>query len=683
MFSQGSIPEVKEHSPGFVLEQRKAKLGQFQDLGPPDLITISKYLSTSGKNGSHMRTGSVGGDAGGAEPAEKLKGAIGTYLYCAGADTSDPTSIAVFLKGIADSISEEPQVWFGKHKPYKVSKISYSTWNVFRQCDVNVTVHIPGTVQSYVLDVRGDVVHLDEQEQEQLWAETFISGVTRTLMMMQDNFEDGEVNNIVETRILNPFTSSDIGDVATSFIKLFPTVYQQAPKLGAPPHIGAVSHTNNYLVETLLHLTKLTANFDTCRSVLEELRKENPEVVVILSRLLLLADLELDAVKLIHAELSSNETTDYTSELLCVETEFLLERKKDYELACATAQAAVHSAPSEFKPWYLLVKSFTALGDIENALLTLNTCPMSPLKEKYVFRRIVPVTQESGNLHIPLPVDVILEEVTGLDSHEVITEHKSVDPSLLNLPAANLKSNFQLAYSLLAEIAKKTGWEPLLKYRAKLFVMEEEYRSASTPSIDSETSQGLRSKRLCERWLDNLFMLIYDDLKIYTIWQAEQLHFEAQNAQYAKTTLEWELLGLCANRLHHYQEAAKAFQNGLQLRFSASSCRKLLQYYLKEREFIRQKGGETGMTSSQIVNAVNTQDNKIIDLCVRLCCWNHRWYSEFSLLLLDAVARIVEDIGITKMQNEVASRFPESVVNLFQTNVLDFFAEHTRGEYDQ
>ena len=46
----------------------------------------------------------------------------------------------------------------------------------------------------------------------------------------------------------------------------------------------------------------------------------------------------------------------------------------------------------------------------------------------------------------------------------------------VNLPAGNLKSTFAKAYDLLTEIVVKTGWESLLKYRAKVFVMEEEYR---------------------------------------------------------------------------------------------------------------------------------------------------------------------------------------------------------------
>ena len=39
-----------------------------------------------------------------------------------------------------------------------------------------------------------------------------------------------------------------------------------------------------------------------------------------------------------------------------------------------------------------------------------------------------------------------------------------------------MKSTFAKAYDLLTEIVVKTGWESLLKYRAKVFVMEEEYR---------------------------------------------------------------------------------------------------------------------------------------------------------------------------------------------------------------
>lgn len=684
---------VKENTIGHALEERKAKIPQFQDLGPPDMISMTKYIPSSSSSSSQSNnkrpmalepTTSI--NTNDLHAHDKLKGEMGTFLYCVGADTSDPTSIAVFLKTLADVIAEEPQVWFGKHKHYKVARITYSTWNAFRRCDVKVVVHIPGAVQSYVLDSRGEVIQIGQEDRELLWAETFISGVVRSFAMMTDNFEEGEVNSVVETRILNPLISGEIGDVGENFIRLFPLVYTQGPTLGASYDVAVVSRTNNYLCDTLLHLMRLTENFDLCLDVLDTMLPDFPEVVVLKARALFAADREIDAIKLIHDDLAKQGSAilEYRGELLCVQAKFLLDKKKDYSAAQSIAQAAVNCSPSEFRPWYLLVASYIGLNDIENALLTLNGCPMTPLKEKYVYKRVVSVPQDSPNLHLPLPIDVILEEVTGLNSQDVITEHKSVDPGLLNLPAANLKSTFQIAYKFLTEIVQKTGWESLLKYRSKIFVMEEEYQVASTTSSESETTaqptERLRSKRLCERWLDNLFMLLYEDLKTYTLWQAEQLHFEAQNTQYVKSTFEWELLGLCAFRLGHYHEAAKAFQAGLAQRFSAQSSRKLLQYYLREHENLKDS---TDLPSSHVMAIVSDLDNKIIDLCVKLCCWNHRWYSEFSVILLDALSVVIEDMGITKVSNEVASRFPDSVVKLIEDNLLSFFSDHTHGDLDK
>ncbi|SCU83769.1 LAMI_0C04588g1_1 [Lachancea mirantina] len=693
MLSQGSIPEVKEDSVGHALEERKSKLMQFQDLGPPDLITMTKYIpsaSTSGSQSNNKRTltpePSLGIKTQDLHTHDKLKGEIGTFLYCAGADTSDPTSIAVYLKTLADVISEEPQIWFGKHRQYKVARITYSAWNAFRKCDVRVVVHIPGAVQSYLLDASGEILQIGEDDGNMLWAETFASGIVRSITMVTDNKEEGEVNSVVETRILNPLMSGEIGDVAETFIKLFPLVYAKGPTLGGPCDVSVVSKTNNYLCETLVNVTRLAQNFDLAHSVLADMLPLHPEIVVLLARILFEGDREIEAIKAIHDDLEAQGTSiaDYRSELLCVQAKFLLTRKRDCKAARSVAETAVNCSPSEFRPWHLLVSSYIGLNDVENALLTLNASPMTPLKEKFVFKRVVPVAQDSPNLHLPLPVDVILDEVTGLSSQDVINEHRAVDASLINLPAANLKSTFQIAYKFLTEIVQKTGWEALLKYRSKLFVMEEEYQVASTPPSESDGSKnpadGFRSKRLCERWLDNLFMLLYEDLKTYTLWQAEQLHFEAQNTRYTKSTLEWELLGLCAYRLGHYREAAVAFDRGLAQRFSAQSSRKLLHIYLLQRETVK---NSTELSSSQLLTALRDLDNSIIDLCVRLCCWNHRWYCEFSVILLDAMSVVVQDLGLTKLSNEIASRFPQSVVDLAQRNLLDFFANYTHGDYDK
>ncbi|SCU82336.1 LANO_0B05864g1_1 [Lachancea nothofagi CBS 11611] len=690
--SQASIPEVQEDGIGMALEERKAKFFQFQDLGPPDLISIVKYSPSSSNSNSQssksrsmqLEPSSSNINTHDLHSKDKLKGEIGTFLYCVGVDTSDPTSIAVSLKNLADLISEKPQNWFGKQKHYKVARITYATWNAFRKCDVEVVVHIPGAVQSYILDARGEILQVPQQDREVLWAETFVCGVVRAITVMSDNADEGEVNNVVETRILNPLTSGELGDVSDRFIDVFPIVYAQGSKLGAPCDVASPSRTNNYLCETLLHVTKLTKNFDRCREMLVALMEKHPECIVLLAKVLLDADLKIDAIALLHKELREQGTSvkEYRSELLCIQAKFLLEEKKDFSAAQKLSQAAADCAPSEFRPWHLLVRSYIGLNDIENALLALNGCPVTPHRESYGFKRVVSLGQDSSNLHLPLPIDVILEDVTSLSSTDVTSEHKALNSSLLNLPAATLKANSRTRYKYLTEIALKTGWEALLKYRSKLFVMEEEYLVSATPPAESDSGSQdtIRSKRLCERWLDSLFMVLYEDLKTYTLWQAEQLHFEAQNTRYQKSTAEWELLGLCALRLGHIDEAARAFQIGLEQRFSAESCRRLLQISLLEHSKVKT---DRDASSSQTMAAVLEVDNKLIDLCVKLCCWNHRWYCEFSVLQLETLGHVVHDIGIIKLSNEIRARFPESVMQLVQDNLLDFFANYTHDGYDK
>lgn len=732
MFSQCSIPEVKEEAVGTALQERRAKIPQFLDLGPPDLVTLVKYIPSSSNNqaNGHAQEHHDTARDRSAEPQQqavaglhsndKLKGETGTFFYSLGVDTSDPTSIAIFLKSIADTIAEEPQAWFGKTRNFHVARISFSSWNTFRKCDVNVVVHIPGTVQTFVVDSQGEQLHLEDvRDSDLLWAETFFSGVVRSVTLMLDNREEGEVQNVVETLIVNPLTSGQLDSVVNVFIKLFPLVYTKGPELGGPCYVTNITRTNNYLVQTLIEIVRLTRSVEACREMLQALVKEHPEAVVVLVRMLLTNDLEIDAIDLANEALLSMQQdpraapdSDCRAELLCLQADFLLRVKQDYKLAQQIAQMAVNSSPSEFRPWYLLAESYIKLKDVENALLTLNACPMTPLKEKYALKRVAPIPT-SGSLHLPLPVDAVYEEVSSLDPQDIQKEHQNADPALANLAASNLKSVFQLAYKLLTEIVQITGWENLLKYRSKIFVMEEEYQ-VSTDEVDrtdktdgtdgpikaipptsqpllengnhvsSNSKQSLRSKRLCERWLDNLFMLLYEDLKTYTLWQTEQLYFEAQYSKYNKLTFEWELFGLCARRLGHYPEAARAFQRGLSQRFSAECARRLLEYCVKERHRVRIQANSlnTDVTSSAIITRINELDSTIIDLVVKICCWNHRWYIEFSVILLEGLSEAVQDMGLTKISNEISARFSESVFQLTKDNMLNFFANYTNGYYD-
>ena len=114
-------------------------------------------------------------------------------------------------------------------------------------------------------------------------------------------------------------------------------------------------------------------------------------------------------------------------------------------------------------------------------------------------------------------------------------------------------------------------------------------------------------KRLCERWLDNLFMVLYEDLRIYTIWRTESSQYRQQQLAYKKTAEEWEILGELAERLHHGDEAIEAWQSCLGMRFSPKAMRGLLGVYEKQSE-----------------------PRGVVGALIRLVAWQFRWYSEVS-----------------------------------------------------
>lgn len=131
----------------------------------------------------------------------------------------------------------------------------------------------------------------------------------------------------------------------------------------------------------------------------------------------------------------------------------------------------------------------------------------------------------------------------------------------------------------------------------------------STESNPNQTNYTqFQNKRLCERWLDNLFMVLYEDLRVYTIWRTEMAQYRQQQLLYKKSAEEWEILGELAERLHHIDEAVEAYENCLQIKFSPKAMRGVLKLG-QERK--------------------NTRD--VCAALIRLVTWQYRWYSEVCL----------------------------------------------------
>jgi len=126
---------------------------------------------------------------------------------------------------------------------------------------------------------------------------------------------------------------------------------------------------------------------------------------------------------------------------------------------------------------------------------------------------------------------------------------------------------------------------------------------------NSQNYTHFHNKRLCERWLDNLFMVLYEDLRVYTIWRTEMAQYRQQQLLYKKSAEEWEILGELAERLHHAEEAVEAYDNCLQMKFSPKALNGVLK-----------------------LNQTHHNVREVCGALIRLVTWQYRWYSEVSLV---------------------------------------------------
>lgn len=161
-------------------------------------------------------------------------------------------------------------------------------------------------------------------------------------------------------------------------------------------------------------------------------------------------------------------------------------------MALGCADRSTVAAPSEFGTWARLAEVYVAMEDWENALTTLNSCPMFTYQD-----RDAPILPEPREVHLPTLPETRLDEI---DSEPEGKYGEQVHASLLSLRAAGYKGTFKHAYSILTEMTAKIGWDQLLKIRSNVFVMEEEYRSekqppigqAETPTKRTASTDGLR-----------------------------------------------------------------------------------------------------------------------------------------------------------------------------------------------
>lgn len=216
----------------------------------------------------------------------------------------------------------------------------------------------------------------------------------------------------------------------------------------------------------LLKYIHTTGRYASGINLFEKLRTKDVEVSSLLARVLISADEEVQAVRLMHDALQ-DVPMDYA--LLDCQAAFCLS-KGEGELALQCAKRSVTAAPSEFSTWARLAEVYVTLEQWDLALLTLNSCPMFTYQDKDIPRMPPP-----SRVLLPILAESALDEIDEGQPKQG-DPHDFVHPSLRKLHATGYQGTFLKAYELLTKIAAAIGWDQLLKIRSDVFVMEEEYR---------------------------------------------------------------------------------------------------------------------------------------------------------------------------------------------------------------
>lgn len=225
-----------------------------------------------------------------------------------------------------------------------------------------------------------------------------------------------------------------------------------------------------------------------------------------------------------------------------------------------------------------------------------------------------------------------------------------VDYNLLarNTIAKQLGWFHKHVYSVLIQLKDKLGWSELLELRTKVFVMEKEY-SAETEfnSKDETTSKSqmslvstkFREKRLCERWLDDLFLDLYEDLSIATAIEKDK-----ETVKYSG--LEWELLGLTLLRICNYSDSIACLRTSMLARFDPVSCEKLLKLYIIDPaspDILAEEGID-----------INMDPDIILSLVLQNISFQSRFYDCLQILNRRVLLKLVTEFSMDIIRSKLS-----------------------------
>jgi tetratricopeptide (TPR) repeat protein len=215
---------------------------------------------------------------------------------------------------------------------------------------VRVEVRIPGSVDAFVVDLRGD----RHPPTPEIWQEVYLSALLRSILYADDaNFR------LAGYRKLDPIAGPE---AEHRFLRAAENLFFKGWQLGSEPEIQVATVVSNHLANGVLKYFGDAGRYEQAVNLFEKLYAREPVVAALVAQAYLGMNEEIKAVQIMHAAIKE---TPHSYALLHVQADFLKSKGKA-DWALKLCKQAVNCAPSEFVTWAKLTECYIDVGDWES-----------------------------------------------------------------------------------------------------------------------------------------------------------------------------------------------------------------------------------------------------------------------------------------------------------------------------
>nr|CAG8523154.1 9171_t:CDS:10 [Entrophospora candida] len=564
---------------------------------------------------------------------------VGSYHYVSGVDASSSATLAAYLNSLTYAL----KLMHGSRN------LLLGEFALVFIVDVRVEVKIPGGVDTTA----------------EIWQETYISALLRSILYSDD------VNyRLAGFRKLNPIPNIE---AEAQFLEAAENLFFKGWQLGSDPEIQVATVVSNHLTAGIMKYFNPEVASLLSRAYIG--MGEEVKAVHILYNALRQNPMSYSLLHVQTDFLLSKKKTDFALKLAkqavnCAPSEFVTWAKltevyieiSDYESALLTLNSCpmftynerdVHRMPTPAKTHLPIKQDVSNSGVLEDdndrdnneADVALLRLPAPSLRGTFAkaYALLTLLVAKIGwdeLLKCRSSVFVMEEEYRMQKAAEEERKHqktyttatktatKTADVTTtkneivekLSLPSTNNDNTISKSddekndndendqQSVNSENLEEVDLDD-----DKTVVTTKSQQQSSEDTLKKEYSFSFNNKRLCERWLDNLFMVLYEDLRVYTLWKSEMAHCKANHQSYRKT---------------------EAYQKCLENKFSAKSWLKLLEYCADEGDI----------------------EHALLAV-VKLTVYQERWYHEiiYPTVIAYNLNKLAKNEGLTKIRHHLIS----------------------------